>query len=109
MKTIIASVVAAVGLVVAGSAMATDLPAVGNAKCGACHTADAEKIGPAFKDIAAKYKGDKDAIAKITASVNKGGKFGWKTKSGAVMPPKGLGASDADIKVMAEFIVGLAK
>jgi cytochrome c len=109
MKTIIASVVAAAGLMVAGSALAVDLPAVGKAKCGACHAVEKEKVGPAFQDVSAKYKGDPDAIAKITASVNKGGKFGWKTKSGSAMPPKGLGASDADIKVMAEFIVSLSK
>jgi cytochrome c len=109
MKTIIAGVATVAALMIAGSAMAADLPDVGKKKCGACHAVDKEKVGPAFNDISAKYKGDAEAVAKITASITKGGKFGWKTKSGSAMPPKGLGATDADIQVMAEFIAGLSK
>jgi cytochrome c len=65
-------------------------------------------MGPAFMDVAAKYKGDKQAVSKIAASIAKGGEFGWKLGK---MPAKGLGgmASDADIKTMSEFIAGLAK
>ena len=86
--------------------MAVDLPAVGKAKCGACHSVDKKIVGPAFKDVSAKYKDDKDAAGKIAASITKGGSFGWKL---GVMPAKGMNASDADIKTMAEFIAGLAK
>jgi len=108
MKSIIATVVTAAGLIISGSTWAVDLPAVGKAKCGACHTVDKKLVGPAFKDVSAKYKGDKDAIKTITAHINSGGEFGWKLGK---MPAKGLGgmATDADIKTMAEFIVGLAK
>lgn len=106
MKSIIVSMVAAAGLVVAGSAPAADMPPEGKAKCGACHAMDKKVVGPSFNDIAAKYKGDKEAASKIAASVTKGGAFGWKL---GTMPPKGLGATEAEIKSLSAFIAGLAK
>lgn len=106
MKTMIASMIATAGLMVAGSALAADMPPVGKAKCGACHAVDKKIMGPAFMDVSAKYKGDKDAASKIAANITKGGSFGWKLGK---MPPKGMGANDAEIKTMSEFIVGLAK
>jgi len=106
MKVSLVSIIAVAGLVVAGSALAADMPPVGKAKCGSCHAVDKKVVGPAFMNVAEKYKGDKDAVSKMTASITKGGQFGWKL---GTMPAKGLGASEADIKVMAEFIAGLAK
>ena len=106
MKSIIVSMVAAASLVVAGSTLAVDMPAEGKAKCGACHAIDKKVVGPSWDDVAAKYKGDKDAASKIAANVTKGGAFGWKMGS---MPAKGMGASDEQIKSLSEFIAGLAK
>lgn len=106
MKSIIVNMFAAAGLMVAGSALAADMPAEGKAKCGACHAIDKKLVGPAFNDVAAKYKGDKDAASKMAANITKGGMFGWKL---GTMPPKGMGATDAEIKSMSEFIAGLAK
>lgn len=97
------SMIAAAGLMVAGSAMATDIPAEG-APCKACHAIDKKVVGPAWKAVADKYKGDADAANKIAANITKGGKFDWKMGS---MPPKGMAKSDADIKKLAEFIAGL--
>ena len=105
MKTSIVGMVAAAGLVLAGAAMAADVPAAGS-KCAMCHAPDVKKMGPSYQSIAAKYKGDADAVSKLEASITKGGKFGWNM---GMMPPKGMGASDADIKAMAEYIAGLAK
>ena len=106
MKSIIVSMVAAAGLMVAGSVLAADMPADTKAKCGACHAIDKKVVGPSFNDIAAKYKGDKEGVAKIAANATKGGAFGWKM---GTMPPKGLGANEAQIKAAAEYIAGLAK
>lgn len=106
MKSNILSMVAMVGLVIAGSSLAADMPAAGKAKCGTCHAIDKKVIGPSYMDISAKYKGDKDAAAKIAANVTKGGSFGWKM---GVMPSKGMAANDAEIKSMSEYIAGLAK
>ena len=106
MKLSMMQMVLAAGLMVAGSTLAADMPPEGKAKCGACHAIDKKVVGPSFNDIAAKYKGDKEAVSKIAANITKGGSFGWKL---GVMPPKGLGATDAEIKSLAAFIAGLAK
>ena len=45
--------------------------------CAACHSIDKKVIGPAYVDVAAKYKGDKDALAKLTDKVKKGGVGVW--------------------------------
>lgn len=99
MKPVIAALFA--GLLISGTAVAADMPQIGKMKCGSCHAIDHKLVGPAWKDVAKKYKGDKDAAARIAASIAKGGSFGWKMGS---MPPRGLGATDADIKTLADFI-----
>lgn len=106
MKSSIVSIVAIVSLIIVGSALAADMPAAGKAKCGTCHAVDKKVVGPSYTDIAAKYKGDADAAGKIAANITKGGAFDWKMGK---MPPKGLGANEAEIKSMAEYITGLAK
>jgi len=103
MKSIIVSMAVA-GLMVACNAMAADMPADGKAKCGACHAIDKKVVGPAWKDVAAKYKGQKDAEKTLVANITKGGKFGWNFGS---MPPKGLGANEAQIESLAKFILTL--
>ena len=104
MKQIFINMTVAAALMVAGSAMATDIPAVGKAKCGACHAIDKKVVGPAWNDVAKKYKGDANAASKIAANITKGGEFGWKMGK---MMPKGMGATDAEIKSLSEFIAGL--
>jgi len=104
MKSIFASIVITASLITTGSALAVDMPADGKAKCGACHSIDKKMVGPSWTDVSKKYKGDKDAATKIAENVTKGGSFGWNMGK---MPPKGLGASDAQIKSLAEFIAGL--
>jgi cytochrome c len=106
MKSTILGMIAIASLVIAGSSLAAAMPAAGKAKCGTCHAVDKKVIGPSYMDISAKYKGEKDAAAKIAANVTKGGSFGWKM---GVMPSKGMAANDAEIKSMSEYIAGLAK
>jgi cytochrome c len=106
MKSIILSVVATAGLIISGAALAADMPSVAKSKCTMCHALDKKVVGPSFMDISKKYKGDPGAVAKLEANITKGGAFGWKYSN---MPPRGMGANDADIKVMAKYIAGLAK
>ena len=71
--------------------------------CMACHTKEKKLVGPAFKDIAAKYKGQADAPAKLAEKVRKGGAgvFGP-----IPMSPNGSDKiSDADLKVAIEAIL----
>ena len=107
MKSIIVSMVAAAGLMVAGSAMATDMPAVAKKNnCTACHAVDKKVVGPAWKDVAAKYKGDAAMFAadgKLATKIKKGGSGAW----GAMPMPANPKVSDADMKEILAFIKGL--
>ena len=73
--------------------------------CVACHEVDKKLVGPPFHDIAAKYRGDKDAAAKLRDKVKKGGAHVWGE---AAMPPNVL-ATDADIKELVDWILSLKK
>ena len=45
--------------------------------CMACHAVDKKVLGPAYKDVAAKYASDKTALAKLTEKIQKGGVGVW--------------------------------
>jgi cytochrome c len=103
MKSIVVGIAAA-SLMIAGSAMAVDMPAVAKAKCSACHSIEKKVVGPAWNDVAKKYAGKKDAADTIAANITKGGAFDWKMGS---MPPGGMGATPAEAKELGKFIAGL--
>ena len=106
MKTIIASVVAATGLMIAGVSMATDMPALAKKSgCANCHAIDKKVVGPAWQDVANKYKGDAGAADKLITKIAKGGSGVW----GAVPMPAQPKLSEADNKELVGFILGLAK
>lgn len=106
MKAIIVSMVAATGLMIAGSAMSTDMPMVAKKNgCANCHSIDKKVVGPGWQDIANKYKGDAGAAATLSAKIVKGGGGVW----GAVPMPAQPKLSEADTKELVEFILGLAK
>ncbi|MBC3812902.1 MULTISPECIES: c-type cytochrome [Undibacterium] len=70
--------------------------------CMACHGVDKKILGPAFKDIAQKYKGNADAVASLSKKIKDGGSGVW----GAIpMPPNGPKVNDADIKTLAEYVL----
>jgi cytochrome c len=71
--------------------------------CGACHTVDKKVVGPGFKDVAAKHKGEADAVATVSAKVRAGSKGVY----GPVpMPPNPAAKiSDADLKDLVEWIL----
>ena len=73
--------------------------------CAACHHVEKKLIGPSYADVAAKYKGDKDAVAKLTKKVKEGGSGVWGP---AVMPPNAA-VSSADITDLVTWILTLKK
>lgn len=73
--------------------------------CAACHAIDKKVVGPAYQDVAAKYKADKDALAKLTDKVKKGGVGVW----GEIPMPPNVQVSDADIKDLVTWILTLKK
>jgi cytochrome c len=106
MKRIVA-VVALASSFVAAPAMA-NLDLAKASGCLACHSVDAKVVGPAWKDVAAKYKGQGDAKAMLVESIKKGSKGKWTAVTGGVpMPPYSPRVSDENINKLAEFILGL--
>ena len=105
MKSIVISMIAAAGLMAAGSAMAVEMPALAKKhNCTSCHQMDKKLVGPAYIDVAKKYKGQADAEAKLIAKVSKGGSGAW----GAMpMPPNSPKVPEADIKELVKFVLSL--
>lgn len=71
--------------------------------CMACHAIGAKVVGPAFKDVAAKYTGQKDAEDKLTQKVLRGGSGVW----GAVPMPANAQVSDAEARTLVKWILSL--
>ena len=135
MKTIIVSMIATAGLMVAGSVMATDMPDLAKKSgCTACHTVEKKLVGPAWRDVSKAYNkvgatgtavdpkayqvtqkvadilkehGKATPEEWLEEKVAKGGKGNW-FKSTAMIPnsPK---VSAADIKTLVDFVLGLEK
>jgi cytochrome c len=71
MKVIAMAVAASIALGAAGAASAQEALAKSEG-CLNCHAVDTKKVGPAFKEVAAKYKGQADAEAKLVDKISKG-------------------------------------
>ena len=107
MQSIIVSIAAA-GWMVAGGAMAADMPDLAKKNgCAACHSIDKKVVGPAWMDVAKKYKGDAGAEAKLITKVSKGGGGVWGTVPMPAIDPSGK-KQDA-IKELVQFILALDK
>jgi cytochrome c len=103
MKAFLLTVVAAGSLLIAGQA-AADQALAQKSGCLACHGVDKKVLGPAFKDVAAKYKGDKSAEGKLVDKVKKGGSGVW----GPIpMPANSPQVKDGDIQTIVKWIMSL--
>ncbi len=98
MKTLVVLLVAAV----AGPAFAqADFAQKKN--CMACHAVDKKVLGPAYKDVAAKYAGQNDAVDKLAAKVVKGGTGVW----GNIPMPANPQVTEAEAKQLVTWIMTL--
>ncbi len=73
--------------------------------CTACHSLDRKIIGPPWMSISTMYQSRPDAEAYLTGKIRSGGTGTWGT---AQMPPSN-NVGEADLKVLAKYILGLAK
>ena len=69
--------------------------------CLACHAVDHKVVGPAYKDVAAKYKGDKSAEGKLATKIMKGGSGVW----GAIPMPANPQVNEAEAKKLAAWVL----
>jgi len=104
MKQLMIAALAVAGLVWSAAAKAQDAQELFNKSgCMACHAVDKKVVGPALKDVAAKYKGDKTAEAKLAEKVKKGGSGVW----GQVPMPPNTAVKDEDIKTIVHWILAM--
>jgi len=76
--------------------------------CLACHTVDKKIVGPAWKDVAKRYAGQKEARSELIKKVKLGGKGNWtEITKGAPMPPYSPRVSDQDIEILVDFVLAL--
>jgi cytochrome c len=111
MKLIAASLFTAAGLF-AVQAVAADDAMVELAKksnCLTCHQVDKKLVGPAYKDVAKKYKGDAGAPARLAERVKKGtsasGGEVWKAVTGGMPMPPNAAVKDEDIKKLVAWVL----
>jgi len=96
-------------LIVSACAAAAAVPALANEalakakNCLACHAVDKKVVGPAYKDVAAKYAGQKDAVEKLSQKVIKGGTGAW----GQIPMPANPQVNDAEAKQLVQWIMTL--
>ena len=69
--------------------------------CMSCHNIDKKVVGPSYKDVAAKYRGDKSAPARLTTKVMEGGGGVW----GVVKMPSNPQVSEAEAKKLVAWVL----
>jgi cytochrome c len=108
MKALLLTIAAAGSMLLSAQAGATDAKAAEalaqKSGCLACHSIEKKVLGPSYKDVAAKYKGDKTAEAKLVAKVKAGGSGVWGPMP---MPANSPQVKDADIKTIVQWVLAM--
>ena len=99
---LVSTAVSFAALALTGAAMAQDAAKLAQEKaCLACHTIDKKLVGPAYKDVAAKYKADKNAEANLAKKIRAGGSGVW----GQVPMPANAGVSEKEAAILAKWVL----
>ena len=94
---------------IASLAAMVSAPAFANAdlaqkkSCLACHATDKKLVGPSYKDVADKYAGQKDAVAKLAEKIQKGGVGAW----GQIPMPANPQVSADEAKTLAVWVLSI--
>jgi cytochrome c len=96
-----AFLLAALGLAVASGPVFAQAELAKQKNCLACHATDKKLVGPSYKDVAAKYKGDKDAAAKLAKKIREGGVGVW----GQVPMPANPQVNDQEAASLAKWVL----
>jgi cytochrome c len=90
------------------AAGAAELNLARKSGCLACHSVEKKVVGPAWKDVAARYRGNAGARTALIEKVKKGGKGNWTELTGGVpMPPYSPRVPDADIEALVDYVLTL--
>ena len=90
------------GIAQASPDQSTFLPVMQANGCTSCHALNEKVVGPAFQSVAAKYAGDKDAVASLMQSIQNGSRGKWGR---AVAMPPHPGLSQAELKEIATWVL----
>ena len=97
------SILALVGLTLAAAPALANEELAKKHACTACHAIDKKVVGPGYKEVAAKYKGNAKAEAMLIEKVKKGGVGTW----GQVPMPPNSSVPDADVKTLVKWVLSL--
>jgi cytochrome c len=98
-KLLLTAVAAGLTMMSAGAFANADLAKAKN--CLACHAVDKKLVGPSYKDVAAKYANDKDAVAKLSKKVREGGVGVW----GQVPMPANPQVNEAEAQTLVKWVL----
>ena len=96
-------ILAALGFAALATPACANLELAQKSGCTACHAVDKKLVGPAYKEVANKYRGDDKAPARLEEKVKKGSVGTW----GQVPMPPNSHVSDADVKTLVKWILSL--
>jgi cytochrome c len=105
MKRILVAIAAVATFLAVSTPALADMALATSKNCMACHAVDKKLVGPSYKDIAAKYAGQADAVDKLASKVVKGGSGAW----GPVPMPANAQVNDADAKKLVAWILAGSK
>ena len=103
MKPMLAAATAAAFATLAAGPAFADADLAQKKNCMACHAIDKKLVGPAYKDVAAKYAGQKDAVDKLAVKVLKGGSGVW----GPVPMPANPQVTEAEARQLVQWVMTL--
>lgn len=95
------TLIAAGGLALLPTLASANMELAKSKNCLACHQMDAKMVGPSYKDVAKKYKGDAGAAAKLATKIQKGGAGAW----GQIPMPPHPNVNDAEAQTLAKWIL----
>ena len=101
MKKILLATLAVTASLMAATPALADLKLATDKNCMACHAVDKKLVGPSYKDVSAKYAGQKDAADKLAAKIMKGGSGVW----GAIPMPANAQVNAAEAKTLATWVL----
>lgn len=105
MKSMLVGVIAASALMFVGNVHADGAALAKSSGCMNCHNVDNKLVGPALKDVGAKYAGQDDAVSYLAGKIQKGSNGVW----GAIPMPPNAAVNDENAKVLAEWLLTLKK
>jgi cytochrome c len=103
MKKLLSVTLSAMASLAISTPALADLKLATDKNCMSCHSVEKKVVGPAYKDIAKKYVGQKDAVDMLASKIQKGGAGVW----GPIPMPANAQVNAAEAKTLATWVMSL--